>query len=285
MNKLFLLMVRRLSLIKKSWSMGAFVLLCCIGSLFFLQLFAQSAADLRLEKAALEERLAFLKKEMKAEETSIENFKAQKENLLKQKKQEEKVVRSEIRNRELEIANTRREVAAIEQLKRQIEQENKEIANFFLNYSEKLLLDIENGIPFEKTNRKATLANLIYDLKGDRITASEAFNRFITFIDNEIAMGYDSQVVRAIVNVGDKKLSGTLLRLGRIYFAFDAGDEVYRFYPNSDGEGYFISEETLPLAEQKSVREIIDMIEGRNPPDLVSLTIPVKQKGNPKVNR
>lgn len=278
MNKLFLLIVRRLSSSRKNFSIGIFILFFSIISLVFLQLFAQSQADLRLEKAALEERLAFLKKEMKAEEENIENFKEQKENLLKQKKQEEKVVRDEIRKRELEIANTSREVAAIEQLKRQIEEENRKIANFFLERSEKLLLDIENGIPFEKANRKATLSNLIYDLKGERITASEAFNRFVTFIDGEIAMGYDSQVVRAIVNVDGKKLSGTLLRLGRIYFAFDAGDEIYRFYPNPDEKGYLISSETLPLAEQKSVREIIDMIEGRNPPDLVSLTIPVKQK-------
>ena len=278
MNKLFLLMVRRFSSSRKNFGIGIFVFFFSIISLVFLQLFAQSQADLRLEKAALEERLAFLQKEMKAEEENIENFKEQKENLLKQKKQEEKVVRDEIRKRELEIANTSREVAAIEQLKRQIEEENRKIANFFLERSEKLLLDIENGIPFEKVNRKATLSNLIYDLKGERITASEAFNRFVTFIDGEIAMGYDSQVVRAIVNVDGKKLSGTLLRLGRIYFAFDAGDEIYRFYPNPDQEGYLISSETLPLAEQKSVREIIDMIEGRNPPDLVSLTIPVKQK-------
>lgn len=143
MNKLFLLMVRRLSSSKKNFSIGIFVFFFSIISLVFLQLFAQSQADLRLEKAALEERLAFLQKEMKAEEENIENFKEQKENLLKQKKQEEKVVRDEIRKRELEIANTSREVAAIEQLRRQIEEENRKIANFFLERSEKLLLDIE----------------------------------------------------------------------------------------------------------------------------------------------
>lgn len=246
-------------------------------SVVFAELVAQSLGDLRLEKAALKERLKYLEKEMEVEKKELEIFRNKKQKLLDQKKREKKLVLKEVSTREGEIARAKNEMAAVRRKKKRIYEENKEIIHFLSQKVEEWIKEIPDGIPFEKENRKAVLSRLFYDMTGARIGVSEAYSRFISFFDKEIDMGYDSQVVRAIVDVNGKKVTGSLLRLGRVYFAFDAGDDIYRFVKKPDGKGYVLAEKSLSLAEQSAMRNIIDMIEGRTPPDLIVVDVPVSK--------
>ena len=253
---------------------------------FFLGglLFSQSAGELRLEKEELLEQIKRLKQEMEADKKDTERFLEQKRRLLMQKEEEEISIRKEIDAKRLEISRTRRELGAIELAREQIVSRDRSILASMLNRAKDLREGMEeNDIPFESERRLSTLSDIIYDIEASRISASEAVNRFFAFLDNEQLMGYDAAIVRSVVNIGDagavRNANGSIMRIGRIFFAFNSEEGVFLFKKNENGR-YVLDKTTLTLDEQRRIREAFDMIEGRRPPDFHVLPIEINEESS-----
>ena len=252
--------------------------------LFFLKtnpLKAQTTKEiLTLSIEKYKREIASLKKKEKEESQFYKRFLNEKKILIKQKKKEKTTITREINRLEKNIQKNRNETQSIQIFIKRDENQQQIYKKELMQYIKKLTQVISKGFPFEIERRMAFLDSIYYDLETEKATIPEAFNRLLKFFETEEILAYDSQVTQNIETINKKRISATLLRIGRIYLAVDTGNAIYLYQKNE--KGYFIdTQNPLTVLEKRNIRQSILMIQGKKPPAIIKLPINASQINKP----
>ena len=90
----------------------------------------------------------------------------------------------------------------------------------------------------------------------------------MAIVENEEAIAYDSQVIKAPVTLDGTKKNATLIRIGRVFLFADTGEAVYMYDPKH--KKY---RSDLSLGEKRTIRLAADIITGKKAPELVALPV------------
>jgi len=148
--------------------------------------------------------------------------------------------------------------------------DDKNLASRILEHTAQLREKITRGIPFEKDRRLSVITSLDADIKGGTSSALEAVNRISAFFDTEDILAYDSQSLQSVEEIGGERLNVNLLRIGRVFFAADTGNDVY-LYKKSGDDWVLDAKHPLGVADKRELRRAVNILQGKEAPDFVAL--------------
>ncbi len=243
-------------------------------AVLFKQGAAQSSIALEVRKAELQQEIEQYKQSIRTEKQDFARYLNDKTRLLGQKRDELKRVSSEVRTKERELDTYRRQIASLEAELDSLEQRDRELLTTLSERAERLSQEVDSGIPFEREQRRSALRSIINDSLVAGVNGTEIFNRLSSFLRNEQTLAYDSQVTRALATVAGSSQTVTVLRVGRVLFAVDTGTAVYLYGKTADDPYALLDDEPVGFVLEQQLRDMIAMIQGSLPPDLISVTLP-----------
>ena len=262
-------------------SSGLIFFLVCLAVL--APLAGQSQKDNRTLLAENKEKLEKLQARLKEETDYFDAFVKDRRTLLEQKQKEKDGVQAEVQRLELKTEQDRARTRELQSGIDQLTSVEKATALKMVSAAEALRNRVHTGIPFERDRRESLLVGLAGDLKAGNASPVEGLTRFAAFFDAEDILGYDGQVSPVVADIKGERLNSTLLRLGRVLFAVDTGEEVYWWQPGP--EGWFLDDKNpAALADRRAVRAAVQVLQGKLAPQLVPLPVPLSRVQRSQTN-
>lgn len=241
--------------------------------IIFPTVYGQAKKLSKKEQEKITQELAELDKKYREEKAFFETYEKQKRAMLEQRTKEKIDLQKDINQLRIQVSSIKVDSGRQEMSIRSLESRFKEYAKSLQELLNSIKIDIENGIPFQKQSRLSTVVSMLSDLDSSRAGVNEVFNRLLAFLDEEEVLGSDSQVVPVLVEIQGKSVQGTLLRLGRVFFAVDVGSEVYLYKKDFKTGAFSLSTQPVGMQTRLSIRRAIKVVEGKAAPDFVSLPI------------
>lgn len=225
---------------------------------------------------SLSEKIDQFKSKILDENKYFGEFKKEKEQLLVQKEKELQAIDLDNATLQSEISALKRKIKEQELIMYNLEKENEYVNKQVATLCRSLVTDMDTSIPYDVERRKSILNSLIQDIESGKSDIDETFTRLYSFLQSEEMLAYDSQNYESVITVKDKMLKASVLRLGRVFFAADTGEEVYLF-KKKDGKYFLDTEKPLSITQKRNVRYAMSVIAGKKAPELTDIPFELSQ--------
>lgn len=231
---------------------------------------AERTLSPREQIAELKAKLKEVQDRQREDQDFFDRFMKDKKILVEQKQKEKSGVEKDVAALEAKNLLQRQRSRELQLGIDKLATDDKNLAARILEHTAQLRGKITNGIPFEKDRRLSVITSLEADIKGGTSSALEAVNRISAFFDTEDILAYDSQSLQSVEEINGERLNVNLLRIGRVFFAADTGNEVYLY--KKLGDAWVLdAKHPLGVADKRELRRAMNILQGKEAPDFVAL--------------
>ena len=166
-----------------------------------------------------------------------------------------------------------------------IQSERNAVAKVLEKFTQKLISQIEQSLPWERETRKDRARAFLRDIQSENAREEEAFIRLKSLIEEEIRFGDEIVIIHTPLqrNSGDV-INARLLRIGNQWMVYsDENNTVYGALKRSQKNAKINYEwvEDLNLSEREAIKLAIDVKQARKAPQMVVLPLSLSIQEEP----
>lgn len=230
----------------------------------------QQLYRLKMERIRLQQQISKFKKERRQLKQDISSYRSTHRNGLQSLQKQVQDAEQQLR------AERGRSAAVLAGLKRQqyLLAQRRGLLNRFMTRN-RVLISAYNktaaaAVPLLAGKESAALDGLQSESRLDGVTALEIYNRLWTVLRSGLMSSFDSQS-----SGDDKSRTARLLRLGRVLQYRSDGVKSSVLAPAGNAKWKKLRQ-PLSDSDRLALRRAVQMVDGKKPPDFVTLPVPVK---------